>query len=161
MTDLSGLKICIGKGIPPQHRSDDVIFWYPEIMKTPEEIYGFLKEKVQPALECSEGESRGPLQQFLELPTEQDVYVYTLSPQIIGMISGREGSACYEDALVLCSKHPPTPLVAPAPGEEGPQGILLVDWMAHFNLGDLYLRYELKCPQCKENVNLDSRKCLQ
>jgi hypothetical protein len=151
MLELNGLNLCIGKGIPLQHQPDDVIFWYPEVMKTPEEIFFFMK-KVEAALKRSEEQG------VLEPATYQEVYVYTMSPQIVGMVGGRDEDIEYEDVVVLCPKHPPQPLVDPSEKDQEyaplPPGVFLRDYMAHFNLADLYMSHELKCPACiaeKEN----------
>ena len=137
--NLKGLLVCIGKGIPLRHLPGDIIHWYPETMKTPEEIFFFMKEVSEELVRLD------------ELPTEPPrIYVYTLSPQIIAMVGGRDTDADREDAVVLCPKHLPNPLVDPPLDKrgQGPRGVLLEDWMAHFSLGDLYLRYELKCIHC-------------
>jgi hypothetical protein len=142
MLELNGLNLCIGKGIPPSHNRD-VIYWYPEAMKTPEEISAFMEE----------------VSTAVNWPAGPEVYIYTLSPQIIGMVGGRDEDIEYEDVVLLCSKHPPQPLVDPSEKDQEyaplPPGVFLRDYMAHFNLGDLYIRHELKCPQCEKETGLN------
>ena len=139
--NLSGLRICIGKGIPPVHHEGDIIHWYPEAMKTPQEIGLFLADVKKELDRIEEDEEN----------SADDIFIYTLSPQIIGEIGRHKDFGIeYEDVLVLCPKHRPGPLLDPAEGEKGPRGVMLRNYMAHFCLTDLYLRYLIVCPQCAD-----------